>query len=108
MFAAMQERYRATALEGVERLFTRHLPELDEERRNDIRLWAQTLARRMAHGPTVGLRAVAKQSGFRAVETFFGAADESLAREVGNLANSDERPSPAADSPSTAIDEHQS
>jgi glutamyl-tRNA reductase len=105
MFAAMQERYRATALEGVERLFARHLPELDEERRDDVRRWAQTLARRMAHGPTVGLRAVAKQSGFRAVETFFGAADDSLAKEVNDLARSDERPAPAADSPSAAVDE---
>ena len=48
---------------------------------------------------------LAKEAGFRAVETFFGAADESLAREVGNLAHSEERPSPAADSPSAAVDE---
>jgi len=105
MFAAMQERYRATALEGVERLFARHLPELDEGRREEVRRWAQTLARRMAHGPTVGLRALAKEAGFRAVETFLGAADESLAREVENLAHSEERPSPAADSPSATVDE---
>ena len=105
MFAALQERYRATAMEGAERLFTRHLPELDEDRRDDVRRWAQTLARRMAHGPTVGLRAVAKQAGFRAVETYIGTAYESLAQEVGSLASSEERPSPAANSPSAAVDE---
>lgn len=86
LFAALQQRYRTTALKGIDRLFSRHLADLSDERREAIRAWALTLARRMVHVPTVGLRAVARESGFDAVETFFAAADADLAKMVGTAA----------------------
>ncbi len=56
-------------------------------------------------GTVIACTAMTAAPSPRAVETFFSAAGESLAREVINLAHSEERPSPAADSPSAAVDE---
>jgi hypothetical protein len=58
-------------MEGVERLLSRELPGLGEQERDVIRHWAETLAGRFAHLPSVGLRQVAIQSGQSAVDAFF-------------------------------------
>ena len=81
MLGALQRRYRQTAMEGVERLMRKQLSSLPEDQRKVIEEWAVTLARRFAHVPSVGLRAVAMHKGLDAVDTFFSHADESLARE---------------------------
>ncbi len=72
MIAELRLNYRRTALEGVERLFAKSFPALPEKEREDIRRWAETLANRMAHLPSVGLRDLAFELGPAAVETFFG------------------------------------
>lgn len=82
MIAQLRLRYRHTALEGVERLFERQLAGLGEPEREVIRQWAETLARRFAHVPSVGLRDLAFQVGPGAVEAFFGAAEPELVREL--------------------------
>lgn len=69
--AELRLRYRHTAMEGVERLLGRELPDLDEQERVAIRRWAETLASRFAHLPSVGLRQVAIESGQSAVDAFF-------------------------------------
>ncbi|MFI5206626.1 MAG: hypothetical protein ACHQX4_01290 [Gemmatimonadales bacterium] len=69
--AELRRRYRRTAMEGVERLLGRDLPGLGEQERDVIRRWAETLAGRFAHLPSVGLRQVAIESGQSAVDAFF-------------------------------------
>jgi glutamyl-tRNA reductase len=82
MIAQLRLRYQRTALEGVERLFERDLKGLGEQERDCIRRWAETLARRFAHVPSVGLRDLVFQSGPGAVEAFFQTSEPDLAREL--------------------------
>ena len=86
MIAQMRLRYRQTALEGVERLFERDLVGLGEAERETIRRWAETLARRFAHVPSVGLRDLVFQAGPSAVEAFFANSEPELARELHEAA----------------------
>lgn len=104
VFAALQRRYRQTAIEGVERLFRKDLAGLCDAERVAVQRWAEALARRLAHVPTAGLRAVAKDSGFRAVEQFLAAADARLAEELRSLAGDGGRPRPPARSDVLATD----
>jgi glutamyl-tRNA reductase len=87
VIAELRRRYRHTAIEGVERLFRRHLPNLTESEREAVRRWAETLGRRFAHIPTVGLRELAFQAGPGAVEAFFASGDPVLARELREAAD---------------------
>lgn len=80
MIAALRSRYRHTANEGIERLFARELAGLGETEREIIRRWAETLARRFAHLPSVGLRDLAFRAGPSAVEAFFEASEPELIR----------------------------
>jgi len=82
MIAQLRQRYRHTALEGVERLFARDLAGLGEVERDVIRRWAETLSRRLAHVPSLGLRDLVFQVGPTAVEAFFGTSEPELAREM--------------------------
>jgi glutamyl-tRNA reductase len=82
MMAALQKRYRHTALTGVDRLCRRELAGLGPEQIAAIRAWAETLAHRFAHVPASGLRAVAHEHGLAPVELFFEAGDELLAEEL--------------------------
>jgi glutamyl-tRNA reductase len=86
MIAQLRLRYRHTALEGVERLFERELAGVGEAERETIRRWAETLARRFAHVPSVGLRDLVFEVGPSAVATFFGNAEPELARELREAA----------------------
>ena len=55
---------------------------LDERQIEAVRAWAETLARRFAHVPSLGLRAIAQRHGLSPVELFFAEGDEALAREL--------------------------
>lgn len=94
MFAALQRRYRVTAEKGVERLLRKELGDLGPEAEEAIRRWAEVLARRFAHIPTTGLRAVAKSHGFEALESFFSEGDEMLAEELRRIREDADRPLP--------------
>jgi len=87
MIAQMRQRYRHTALEGVERLFAKELSGIGEAERESIRRWAETLARRLAHVPSVGLRDLVFEVGPSAVATFFHSAEPELARAVREAAD---------------------
>jgi glutamyl-tRNA reductase len=87
MIGQLRLRYRQTALEGVERLFKRDLAGLGENERETIRRWAETLSRRFAHLPAVGLRDLVFQSGPNAVEAFFQNSEPDLARELHEAAD---------------------
>lgn len=78
LLAAVQRRYRQTAMRGVDRLLRKELAGLDEQEQHAVRRWAETLARRFAHIPTTGLRGVAYEVGTSAVEAFFAKSDETM------------------------------
>lgn len=86
MIADLHRRYRHTAVEGVERLFKQELSALGDAERDAVRRWAETLARRFAHLPSVGLRDLVFQAGPAAVEAFFSHAEPELARELHEAA----------------------
>ncbi|MFN8574172.1 MAG: hypothetical protein U0132_19130 [Gemmatimonadaceae bacterium] len=87
MIAQMRLRYRRTALEGVERLFERELSGIGDAERDSIRRWAETLARRLAHVPSVGLRDLVFEEGPSAVATFFNSAEPELAQALRDAAD---------------------
>jgi glutamyl-tRNA reductase len=93
IFAAMQRRFRDTAIDGVERLFGKELAGLGEAERETVRRWAETLARRFAHLPTEGLRGVAFEAGPEAVEAFLAKADESMVKILREAADRTDIPS---------------
>ena len=62
--------YRQTASERVEWILGTSLQNLDEAERDALRHWADTLALRLAHLPTVGLRALASTFGPDATDAF--------------------------------------
>jgi glutamyl-tRNA reductase len=87
VLASLGQRYRHTALEGLERLLKKEKIDLDDITRETIERWAETLARRFAHLPTVGLRGLASEEGLHAVRSFLAAGDSELCRQLGD--NSD-------------------
>jgi glutamyl-tRNA reductase len=89
MIAQLRHRYRRTALEGVERLFKRELAGLGEAEREAVRQWAETLARRFAHLPSVGLRDLIYEAGPGAVEAFVASAEPELARDLRTITGAD-------------------
>jgi glutamyl-tRNA reductase len=78
VIAQLRLGYRRTALEGVDRLLAKSLPNLDEAERETLRRWAETLASRLAHVPSVGLRDLAFTVGPSAVEAFFETSDPAI------------------------------
>ena len=82
VIAQLHRRYRRTAVEGVERLFQKELASLGDAERDAVRRWAETLARRFAHVPSVGLRDLAFASGPQAVEAFFSHTEPELAQRL--------------------------
>jgi glutamyl-tRNA reductase len=73
-------RYRDTAREGIERLLAQDLRSapLQPSEREALLEWADSLARRLAHVPTAGLRALSARCGPSAVESFLSGADPGL------------------------------
>ena len=86
MIADLHRRYRHTAMEGVERLFQKDLAALGEAEREAVRRWAETLARRFAHVPSVGLRDLVFEAGPAAVEAFLSHTEPELAQRLHDAA----------------------
>jgi glutamyl-tRNA reductase len=87
MIAQLRLNYRRTAQEGVERLLAKSLPGLPETERQAVRRWAETLANRMAHLPSIGLRDLAFEIGPAAVETFFSSSDLNVRGAIDHAAD---------------------
>lgn len=87
VLARLAQRYRKTAVEGVERLAAREGLALDAAGREALERWAETLARRFAHLPARGLRALAAEQGLDAVRAFLDAGDAELAAELASVAD---------------------
>ncbi|MEM6795553.1 MAG: hypothetical protein AAF725_16360 [Acidobacteriota bacterium] len=96
VLAAIHRRYRQTALDGAERLMRRQLPDLEDDQREAVEAFALNLAKRLAHVPTLGLRALASEYGRDAVETFLEASGEGL-DEILNASEDGPRLSGAKD-----------
>jgi len=86
MIAELRRRYRHTAMEGVDRLFEKELTGLGAPQRDAVMRWAETLSRRFAHLPAIGLRELAFRVGPSAVEAFFDGVDPQLARDLHEAA----------------------
>ena len=82
VIAQLRLSYRRTAMEGVDRLLARSLPGLAEADREALRRWAETLANRLAHVPSVGLRDLAFAVGPSAVEAFFESGDPAMRQSL--------------------------
>jgi glutamyl-tRNA reductase len=78
VIAQLRLSYRRTAIEGVDRLLSKSMPGLTEAERETLRRWAETLANRLAHVPSIGLRDLAFAVGPSAVEAFFESSDPAL------------------------------
>jgi glutamyl-tRNA reductase len=82
VIAQLRLNYRRTAMEGVDRLLAKSLPDLGEADREMLRRWAETLANRLAHVPSIGLRDLAFTVGPSAVEAFFESSDPALRQSI--------------------------
>ena len=73
MFGALQKHYQATARDGVERLLkTLGGSDID---RTEVEAWAQALARRFAHLPTVGLKGLMRYGPEGSLDAFLKGLD---------------------------------
>ena len=95
MLAAVQRRFRRTALDSMERLFRKELVGLDAGQQVAIEQWCVTLARRFAHLPSEGLKGVAMATGMEGVEAFFERADDLLVQEMEQARRQSALPMPS-------------
>lgn len=75
LFAALQLHYRDTAREAVERLLKTLDPSAGPVDRQAVEVWAQSLARRFAHLPTVGLKGLMRYGPEGSLEAFLRGLD---------------------------------
>lgn len=93
LFGTLQNRYRHTAREGVRRLLKKELKGLGSAERQAIGMWAEVLARRLAHIPTLGLRGLLHHGPDGSLEAFLRSLDKEFADELRQAL---ERGAPAA------------
>lgn len=91
LFGALQQRYRRTAEEGVQRLLRKDLPHLDATQRAAVETWAAALARRFAHIPCLGLRGLLHDGPEGSLEAFLGGLEPEFAAELSDALRRPER-----------------
>jgi glutamyl-tRNA reductase len=82
LFGALQQRYRRTAQEGVKRLLKKDLKGLGDAERAAIETWAEVLARRFAHIPSLGLRGLLHDGPDGSIEAFLSGLEPEFADEL--------------------------
>jgi glutamyl-tRNA reductase len=82
LFGALQQRYRQTAQEGVQRLLKKELKGLGDDERVAIQTWSEVLARRFAHIPCLGLRGLLHDGPEGSLEAFLSGLDPLFATEL--------------------------
>jgi glutamyl-tRNA reductase len=80
VIAALQRRYRLTVEERLHKILSRSGSPVPGD--EDLRILADSLARRFAHVPVLGLKKVAFDLGIEAVESFLSGLDGELGREL--------------------------
>jgi glutamyl-tRNA reductase len=96
LLVSMQKKYEETADVALTRLFRKDLATLSADDREVVRRWAHVLARRLAHVPLVGMRAIARERGLSAAEAFLADADDFLHRELEERISEERQPSLSA------------
>ena len=71
----LTSQYQQAAVESLRKLKTPDLKAYDEEA---LKLWAESFARKLAHAPIKGLRALAAEAGPEAVRAYIEGVEESL------------------------------
>lgn len=87
LFAAMQQRYRHTAIEGVRRLVKKELKGLGDDERAAIERWAEALARRFAHIPCLGLKGLLYGGPDGSIDAFLDGLEPEFADELREALN---------------------
>jgi len=87
LFGTLQNRYRHTARMGVNRLLSKELKGLGAAEREAIETWAEVLARRFAHIPTLGLRGLLHYGPDGSLEAFLEGLDTEFADELRQALN---------------------
>ena len=82
LLGVLQKRYRHTAREGVRRLLRKDLKGLGSDEREAIETWAEVLARRFAHIPTMGLRGLLHDGPDGSLDAFLRGLDAEFAEEL--------------------------
>ena len=82
LFGALQQRYQRTAEEGVKRLLKKDLKGLGDAERAAIETWAEVLARRFAHIPSLGLRGLLHDGPDGSLEAFLSGLEPEFADEL--------------------------
>ena len=82
LLGALQNRFQHTAKEGVNRLIKKDLKGLGKHEREAIENWAEVLAKRFAHIPTLGLRGLLHNGPEGSLEAFLKGLDPKFADEL--------------------------
>lgn len=82
LFGALQQRYRRTALEGVRRLLKKELKGLGQDEREAVERWAEALARRFAHIPSLGLKGLLYAGPDGSIDAFLDGLEPEFAEEL--------------------------
>lgn len=82
LLGALQNRYRRTAQEGVQRLLKKELRNLGDEERGAIETWCNVLARRFAHIPCLGIRGLMHNGPEGSIEAFLSGLEPEFADEL--------------------------
>ncbi|MFT7670137.1 MAG: glutamyl-tRNA reductase [Planctomycetota bacterium] len=85
LIGAMHDSYVDSARQQADKLLNAHFQDLDEERMELLRRFAERLAKHYAHLPASGLRELASQYGPQVVQDFFSHANENLAERIGEV-----------------------
>jgi glutamyl-tRNA reductase len=82
LLGTLQQRYRRTAQEGVQRLLKKELKGIGERERLAIETWSEVLARRFAHIPCLGLRGLLYAGPEGSIEAFLSGLEPEFADEL--------------------------
>jgi hypothetical protein len=104
MLVAVQRKYQETTRIALERLFRKDLSTLSEDDREVVARWARVLARRLAHVPLVGMRAIVRAKGLDVATTFFADVDEFLGAEFQRRLTEEDSPQLASGEGDTELD----
>ncbi len=78
VIAGINDQYKDTLDRSVEWLLRRELSHLSDEDKSKIKAWSQDVAKRCAHIPIKGAKALAADQQVESLETFFHASDDDL------------------------------
>jgi hypothetical protein len=82
LLGALQQRYRRTAQEGINRLLKKELKGLGPQERLAIETWCEVLARRFAHIPCLGLRGLLVTGPEGSIDAFLSGLEPEFADEL--------------------------